>query len=45
MLTQGVTPEDEDAWRRLVDDEENEERRLAESRGRSYLPPANNLRG
>lgn len=45
VLTQEVTPEDEDTWRRLCQEEENEDRRLAESRGRSYSLPANNLRG
>lgn len=45
VLTQVVTPEDEDSWRRIVMEEQDEERMLAESRGRSYVPTSNNLRG
>lgn len=45
VLSQPVTAEDEDTWARIVQEEEEDERKQAYERGRNYLPPANNLRG
>ncbi|BGP03561.1 iqgap-related protein [Rhodotorula toruloides] len=44
VLAQQVTPEDEDAWIRIVEEEEEEERRLAHAQRRAVVPQMDDIR-
>ncbi|GAA5926398.1 Iqg1p [Sporobolomyces koalae] len=44
VLAQQVTPEDEDAWARIVEEEEIEEQRQAAAQRKTILPQADDIR-
>lgn len=44
VLAQQVTPEDEDTWARIVEEEEMEEQRQAAAQRKALIPQADDIR-